>query len=136
MKLELNAIESLAFPFLSPNLEATQDSCVKSRLVGINAPPPKHLCLLFVFASKRKTFILCLWRNPLFHFRHMLVKASFFKCATKGCQRTLEVKVRNNVGKVLDSVIVKALKLFLNLIESLLIKYIRSSTSKLPYTAI
>ena len=44
--------------------------------------------------------------------------------------------MRNNVGKVLDSVIVKALKLFLNLIESLLIKYIRSSTSKLPYTAI
>jgi len=44
--------------------------------------------------------------------------------------------VRNNVGKVLDSVIVKALKPLLNLVESLLIKYIRSSTSKLPCTAI
>jgi hypothetical protein len=44
--------------------------------------------------------------------------------------------VRNNISKVLDSVIVKALKPLLNLIKSLLIKYTRSSTSKLPYTAI
>ena len=44
--------------------------------------------------------------------------------------------MRDNVGKVLDSVIVKALKLLLNLIKSLLIKYIRSSTFKLPYIAI
>jgi hypothetical protein len=44
--------------------------------------------------------------------------------------------VRNNVSKVLDSVIVKAFKLLLNLVKSLLIKYIRSSTFKLPYTAI
>ena len=42
----------------------------------------------------------------------------------------------NNVNKVLDLVIIKALKLLFNLVESLLIKYIRSSTSKLPCTAI
>jgi hypothetical protein len=44
--------------------------------------------------------------------------------------------VRDNVSKVLDLVIVKALKLLLNLVESLLIKYIRSFTFKLPYIAI
>jgi len=44
--------------------------------------------------------------------------------------------VLNNVNKVLDLVIIKALKLLFNLVESLLIKYIRSFTSKLPYIAI
>jgi hypothetical protein len=44
--------------------------------------------------------------------------------------------VLDNISKVLDLVIVKALKLILNLVKSLLIKYIRSSTSKLPYIAI
>ena len=42
----------------------------------------------------------------------------------------------NNVNKVLNLVIVKALKPLLNLVKSLLIKYIRSFTSKLPYIAI
>ena len=42
----------------------------------------------------------------------------------------------DNVGKVLDLIIIKAFKLLLNLIKSLLIKYIRSSTIKLPYIAI
>ena len=42
----------------------------------------------------------------------------------------------DNVGKVLDLVIVEALKPLLNLVESLLINYIRSSTSKLPRAAI
>jgi len=43
--------------------------------------------------------------------------------------------VLNNVGKVLDPAIVEALKPLL-LVESLLINYIRSSTSKLPRAAI
>ena len=42
----------------------------------------------------------------------------------------------DNISKVLDLVIVKALKLILNLVKSLLIKYIKSSTFKLPYIAI
>jgi hypothetical protein len=44
--------------------------------------------------------------------------------------------VLNNVNKVLDLVIIKVLKLLFNLVESLLIKYIRSFTSKFPYIAI
>ena len=42
----------------------------------------------------------------------------------------------NNVGKVLDPAIVEALKPLLNLVESLLINYIRSSTSKFRRAAI
>jgi hypothetical protein len=66
----------------------------------------------------------------------MLIKASFFKCATKHCWRTLKVKVLNDFGKVLNSVIVKAFKSYLNLVESLLTNETRSSTSKLPRATI
>jgi hypothetical protein len=44
--------------------------------------------------------------------------------------------VLNNFGKVLNLVIVKAFKLYLNLVESLLTNKIRSSTSKLPRATI
>ena len=66
----------------------------------------------------------------------MLMKASFFKCTAKGCWRTLKVEVLDNVGKVLDPVIIGALKLLLNLVKSLLINYRRSSTSRLPCAVI